>query len=36
MNLVRLVNYEIYQRRSGAVRHGAEHECVRHHLAPVR
>jgi hypothetical protein len=25
-----------YQRRSGAVRHGAEHKRVRRHLAPVR
>ncbi len=36
MNSVRLVYIENYQRRSGAVRHGAEHNSVRRHLAPVR
>ena len=31
----RFVYIENYQRRSGAVRHGAEHNNVRRHLAPV-
>jgi len=35
MNLFRFVYIENYQRGSGAVRHGAEHDSVRHHLAPV-
>jgi hypothetical protein len=36
MKSFRLVRYENYQRGSGAVRHGAEHDSVRRHLAPVR
>jgi hypothetical protein len=36
VNSFRYVHYETYQCRSGAVRHGAEHERVRRHLAPVR
>jgi hypothetical protein len=36
MNSFRFVHLDNYQRRSGAVRHGAEHERVRRHLEPVR
>jgi len=32
----RFLQFESLQRRSGAVRHGAEHNNVRRHLAPVR
>jgi hypothetical protein len=35
-NLFRWVHVATYQRRSGAVRHGAEHDSVRHYLAPFR
>jgi len=31
-----LVYIETYHRRSGAVRHGAEYDSMRRHLAPVR
>jgi hypothetical protein len=36
MNLFRFQQFENIQRRSGAVRHGAEYDSVRRHLAPVR
>jgi endonuclease III len=35
MNSLPRVHVETYQRRSGVVRHGAEHDSVRRHLAPV-
>jgi hypothetical protein len=35
VNSLRWLQYENYQRRSGAVRHGAEHINVRRHLAPI-
>ena len=31
-----IVRLESHQYRSGAVRHGAEHDRVRRHLAPIR
>jgi hypothetical protein len=36
MNLFRFVYIKNFQRRSGAVRHGAEHDRVRRHLTPIR
>jgi hypothetical protein len=36
VNSLPWVHVENYQRRSGAVRHGAEHASVRRHLVPVR